>query len=115
MVQPPGDLREPVVQPAEDREDGRAEDDEVEVRDHEVRVGQRLVERDRGEHDPGEAAEHEEDDEAADEQQRRPEPRRPVTTVSSQANTWIVDGITTIIDAAAKKTSVVVGSPVANM
>ena len=30
----------------------------------------------------------------------------PVATVSSQAKIWIVDGITTIIDAAAKKTSV---------
>ena len=39
----------------------------------------------------------------------------PVATVSSHAKTWIVDGITTSIDAAAKKTSVIVASPVANM
>jgi hypothetical protein len=32
----PRDLREPVVEPAEQREDGGAEDDEVEVRDDEV-------------------------------------------------------------------------------
>ena len=35
--------------------------------------------------------------------------------MNSQAKIWIVDGITTIIEAAAKKTSVAVGSPVANM
>ena len=57
VVHAAGDLREPVVDPAEDREDGGAEDDEVEVRDDEVRVGHRLVERDRREHDPGQAAE----------------------------------------------------------
>ena len=39
----------------------------------------------------------------------------PELTVNSHAKTWIVDGITTIIDAAAKKTSVAVGRPVANM
>ena len=53
---PAGDLREPVVHAAEDREDGRAEDDVVEVGDHEVRVRHLLVERDRDEHDPGQAA-----------------------------------------------------------
>ena len=73
VVHPSADLREPVEQPAEEREDGRAEDDEVEVRDDVVRVGRRLVDRDRGERDPGQAAENEEDDEAADEHQRRPE------------------------------------------
>ena len=35
--------------------------------------------------------------------------------VDDHANTWIVDGITTIAVAPAKKTSVVVGMPVANM
>src|SRR5205823_1875328 len=39
----------------------------------------------------------------------------PMATVSVQANTWIVDGMTTIIDAAAKKTSTDVDTPVANM
>ena len=75
VIHAAGHLRQPVVDPAEDREDRRAEDDEVEVRDDEVRVCRRLVERDLGEHDPGEAAEHEERDEAADEEQRRPKLR----------------------------------------
>ena len=39
----------------------------------------------------------------------------PITNVMHQAKTWIVDGITTIAVAAAKKTSVTVGRPVANM
>ena len=74
-VHPPGDLREPVVHAAEDREDGRAEDDVVEVRDDEVRVGHLLVERDRDEHDPRQPAGDEEEDEADDEEQRRLELR----------------------------------------
>ena len=61
VVHPPGDLREPVVDAAEQREDGGAEDDEVEVGDDEVRVGRRLVERDRREHDPREPADDEEE------------------------------------------------------
>jgi len=40
---------------------------------------------------------------------------RPRFTVRVQAKTWMVLGITTIIEAAAKKTSSAVGSPVANM
>ena len=39
----------------------------------------------------------------------------PVTNVMHQAKTWIVLGITTIAVAAAKKTTVTVGIPVANM
>ena len=39
----------------------------------------------------------------------------PQTTVIVQAKIWIVDGITTVIEAAAKKINVVVGRPVANM
>ena len=87
----------------------------MEVRDDEVRVGHLLVERDRDEHDPGEPADHEEHDEADDEEQRRWNRGRPVKIVDDHANTWIVDGITTIAVAPAKKTSVVVGIPVANM
>ena len=75
VVHPPGDLREPVVHPAEEREDGGTEDHEVEMGDDEVGVVHLLIERDRREHDPGEAAEDEEDDEAADEEQRRLEDR----------------------------------------
>ena len=104
-VHAPGHLREPVVHPAEDREDRGAEDDVVEVRDDEVRVGDLLVERNRDEHDPGEAADDEQDDEADDEQQRRLELRPPVKIVDDHANTWIVDGMTTIAVAPAKKTS----------
>src|SRR5205807_9264378 len=70
-----GYLREPVVHPAEQRKDRGAEDDEVEMRDDEVRVGQRLVERNGGEHDPGQPTEDEERDEAADEKERRGEDR----------------------------------------
>ena len=40
---------------------------------------------------------------------------RPIVTVSVQANTWIVLGMTTIMLAAAKKTTAISGSPVANM
>ena len=40
---------------------------------------------------------------------------RPRFTVKSHAKIWIEEGITTIIEAAAKKTSVVVARPVANM
>ena len=76
VVHPPRDLREPVVDPAEHREDRRAEDHEVEVGDDEVGVGHLLVERDRGEHHAGEPADDEEDDEADDPQQRRLEARR---------------------------------------
>src|ERR671937_871114 len=39
----------------------------------------------------------------------------PSITVDVHAKTWIVEGMTTIMLAAAKKTSVTVGSPVANM
>src|SRR4051794_23804964 len=39
----------------------------------------------------------------------------PRLTVNNQAKIWMVDGITTIIEAAAKNTSVVVDMPVANM
>src|SRR5437764_12935955 len=38
----------------------------------------------------------------------------PSATVSVQAKTWMVEGMTTIIDAAAKKTSTDVEIPVAN-
>src|SRR3954453_2368269 len=40
---------------------------------------------------------------------------RPVVTVNSHAYTWIDDGITTSIDAAAKKISVTVARPEENM
>jgi hypothetical protein len=40
---------------------------------------------------------------------------RPIDTVSVQANTWIELGMTTIMLAAAKKTTVTTGSPTANM
>src|SRR5205814_205337 len=40
---------------------------------------------------------------------------RPRFTVKSHAKIWIEEGMTTIIEAAAKKTSVVVAGPVANM
>src|ERR671930_1340389 len=40
---------------------------------------------------------------------------RPIITVTVQAKSWIVDGMTTIMLAAAKKTSVTAGIPVANM
>src|ERR687886_1238233 len=39
----------------------------------------------------------------------------PITTVNVQAKTWIVDGMTTTIDAAAKITSVEFEIPVENM
>ena len=40
---------------------------------------------------------------------------RPIITVTVQAKIWIVEGITTIMLAAAKTISVTVGRPVVNM
>jgi hypothetical protein len=71
----PRHLREPVVEAGEDREDRGTEDDVVEVGDHEVRVRDLLVERDRHEHDPRESTHDEHEDEARDEEQRRVEAR----------------------------------------
>ena len=77
VVHPPGDLREPVVHPAEQREHRGAEDHEVEVRDDVVRVRQLLVERDRRERDPRQPADDEKHDEADDPEQRRRKARGP--------------------------------------
>ena len=56
VVHPPGDLREPVVDAGEDAEHGPAEEHVVHVRDDVVRVLRLVVDREDGEHDPGEAA-----------------------------------------------------------
>ena len=76
-VHAPRELREPVVHAAEDREDGRTEDDVVEVGDDEVAVRHLLVERNRDEHHTAQAADDEEEDEADDEEERRLELRQP--------------------------------------
>ncbi len=57
-------LRPPEVEAREHREDDRAEDDVVEVRDDEIRVGHVEVERRRGEDDTRQSAEGERDEEA---------------------------------------------------
>ena len=52
VIHPTGDLWEPVVHAAEDREHGAAEDHKMEVRDDVVAGIHLLVERDRGDGDP---------------------------------------------------------------
>ena len=71
VVHPAGHLREPVVDPGEDREDGAAEEHVVDVRDDEVRLAHVDVDRDGAEHDAREAADHEHREEAEREQHRR--------------------------------------------
>ena len=81
----PEHLRPPVVEAAEDPEDRAAEEHVVQVRDDEVGVGHLPVDRERGEEDPGEAADREDADEAERPQHRRverdvpaPDRREPV-------------------------------------
>ena len=82
---PPEDLRPPVVEPGEDAEDRAAEEHVVEVRDDEVGVLHLPVDRERGEEDPGEAADREDGDEAEREEHRRVEVEScRATVVASQ-------------------------------
>ena len=78
VVHPAGHLREPEVDPGEDREQRAAEEHVVDVRDDEVRVRGVDVDRHGGEVDPGEAADHEHRDEAEREQHRRLEVDPPL-------------------------------------
>ena len=75
---PPAHLGEPVVERAEQREDGAADQHVVEVRHDEVGVVDLGVERHGREHDAGQAAEHEDEEEAEHEQERRLELRPAV-------------------------------------
>ena len=68
---PAGDLGIPVVERAEQREHGAADQHVVQVRDDEVGVVHLQIERHRGEHDAGQAAEDEDEEEAEHEEQRR--------------------------------------------
>ena len=77
VEQPAGRLREPVVDRREDREQQPADQHVVEVRDHEVRVGELPVERRHREHDPGETGTQELEEEPQAEQHRRREPDLP--------------------------------------
>src|SRR5207253_6417137 len=70
---PAGRLGEPVVEGREDREDQAADQDEVEVRDDEIRIGELPVERRDREHDPGQARAEELEQEGAAEEHRRSE------------------------------------------
>ena len=67
---PARDLRIPVVDRGEDREHDRAVQHVVEVRDHEVAVGDLPVERQHRDHHAGDAAEEEKQQEAEREQHR---------------------------------------------
>ena len=71
-----GHLRPPEVEAGEHREHDRAEDHVVEVRDHEVAVGDVEVQRRRAEDDAGQPAEQERDQEADGPQHRRLEGER---------------------------------------
>ena len=73
--EPAGELREPVVDAADDREDVDADQHVVQVGDDEVGVGELPVDRHRGGHEAGDAADHEDDHEAGEEQERRGELR----------------------------------------
>ena len=81
-VQPAGDLRPPVVQPAEVRRDHAADHDVVEMRDDEVGVGDVHVDGERGEEEPGQPADREQADEAERVEHRRVEAR------SSPCTAW---------------------------
>ena len=77
----PEHLRPPVVQPGEDAEDRAPEEHVMQVSDDEVGVGHLPVDGERGEEDPGQAADREHTDESQSEQHRRiedqvPAPRR---------------------------------------
>ena len=54
LVHPARELREPVIEAAEEREEDGAHDDIVKVRDDEVRIAQLPIERRGSQHDPGE-------------------------------------------------------------
>jgi len=58
-VHPAGNLREPVVEGSKDGEQDAADDDVMEMRDHEIRVTELPIERCRAEHDAGQAGHQE--------------------------------------------------------
>ena len=82
VVHPAGHLREPVVDPGEDREHRAAEQHVVDVGDDEVRVRHVDVERHDGEHDAADPAEGEHRDEAEREQHRRSAGGSPLARAS---------------------------------
>jgi hypothetical protein len=71
------DLREPVIEGGEEREENAADEHVMEVRDDEVRVVRLPVERHRRQHHAREPAEHEDGEKADDEQQGRVPARPP--------------------------------------
>ena len=103
---PSGDLREPVVEGAEQREDRAADQHVVEMRDDEVGVVHLQVERHRREHHAGQPADHEDEDEAEHEEHRRREARRArARCVAIQQKICTPLGIAIIMLAAVKKLS----------
>ncbi len=74
-VQPPGDLGPPEVQPAEEGRHRAAHHDVMEVRDDEIGVVDVDVDGQRGEEQPGQAAQREQADEAQRVEHRRLEAR----------------------------------------
>ena len=112
---PARDLRQPVVEPGEDREDGAAEEHVVEVGDDEVGVRHLLVERDDREHDAGQPADHEVDEEAEHVQERRLDDRPPAPDRGEPGEDLHPLGIAIIMLAAAKNAIEICGRPTANM
>ena len=68
---PAGELGKPVVERAEERKHGAADQHVVQMRDDEIGVVHLQVERHGAEHEAGQAAEHEDEEEREHEQQRR--------------------------------------------
>src|SRR5437762_11192703 len=79
-----GHLREPVVDAREEAQHRPAEEDVMEVRDDEVRVGRLEVERHDRERDAGEPSDDEHRDESDREEHRGAKPNRPADSGGDQ-------------------------------
>src|SRR6188474_2442959 len=113
--QPTGHLRVPVVDAADQREHGPANQYVVEVSDDKERVVHLCVERDDGEHHARQAADDESDEEADHEQQWRCEPgSAPPQRRNPAENLHACRDQMTML-AAVKYASPSCGNPVANM
>ena len=93
---PAGDLRPPVMQPAEIGRHHAADHDVVEMRDDEIGVGDIDVVGEAGEEQPGQAADGEQADESQRIEHRRIEMIQPLCSVAVQLNTLIADGTATM-------------------
>ena len=110
-----GPFGEPVVERAEEREDGAADEHVMEMGDDEIGVVHLQIEGHRREHDAGEAAEHEDDDEAQGRRAWACRNRGGRQSVASQQKIWMPLGIAIISLAAGEEALPQPRQAVANM